>query len=57
MGFKPRSQRSGGLAVDRQRRILPVLHAGDEPRTLPAGLRWRADRGGETSGMLTVNVL
>lgn len=57
VGSERRSRRRGGLAVDGQRRILPVLHAGDEPRTLPTGLGWRADRGGETSGMLTVNVL
>lgn len=46
VGSEGRSQRGGGLCVDWQRRILSVLHAGDQPRKLPARLRWRADGGG-----------
>lgn len=48
VGSEWRSQWDGGLCVDWQRWILSVLHAGDEPWKLPAGLRRTADRGGET---------
>lgn len=47
VGPEPRSQRRGGLGVDGQRWILPVLRPGQEPRKLPAGLRWKGDGGGE----------
>lgn len=50
VGSERRSWRAGGLCVDRQRWILSVLHAGNEPWDVSAGLCWRTDRGGETAG-------
>lgn len=47
VGPEPRTQRRGGLGVDGQRWILPVLRPGQEPWKLPAGLRWEGDGGGE----------